>query len=944
MSDDHRLFDWEGDEPEPRSPRLLRRPYRTDIAGEALIDGLAVVTIVFLVASFAAGALLALVGAAGHGANWLAGGGLLSGLAFGGRLSATDGKPPVVQHLEVAAVPGLLLVLAVVLAAVAGVRSEHRRPSRSQRHLRGRALLTGLGALVAEVLLVLGTRSAGAFGRSALLARAGVPLPSMLLGALTIPAAANVVGRLVARLRDAPWLERWARTWDRWRSSVGDVIAFWVASGALALLAGLALVLTSPMGIQGLSPAVLALPFDAGSLVLLGGGVSLRVRHSVHVALFGLHLGRLRSHELGLFVGGLGVAKLALVLVPLFGVVAAGAWLGHRRRAAGDQDRFAWGRAGRAALVGAVVAFVVAAVGSVAYVRSGTLGPLGLGARGSWSWALSEWGALVAGAVWAGATSLFAPVLYDFVSFRFGAWALPRLHWPRRGSRPPAESRAPLAMADGRSEPDRPAEPEPQLDRAEPASIPSIPSSSLDSPIVGREPPPLSSERRSVASDDPARTTGTLPLVAEDALTAEPTTELPTQAGPAIGGAPLGPGEPNRGASTASSTLGELATTWHGGRASGRHRWLTWGIVVVVVLAAGALAGFFWVRHQERLVDSPTAVARTYLSDLASGRATSALGLAATRHSGPLLGHDAFEAERANAALRAISVGRASLDASGKAALVPVSFELGGRRYHETLRVVRGATVDLVLHRWALAHATVRLALPSDVGAPMLVDGQAVPAGSTVRVLPGLVRLRVGKAGWLDARVSGSASAGNGLVEAVQPGETLHLAVSLRLSTSGKAGVEAAVTSAFDQCLASTSLTPSGCPFADGAFVFFGARSVHWSALRPLFDSSTPPTFKVLSARSVLVSGTYKVQVRYKAPVVLFGSKRHSAVLSGPFVAEVSVPSDQGGTGSARFLSPSSQPTASTSTDVPGDGGPGQAGGPGRGLGKKQSPGSPGPR
>jgi hypothetical protein len=92
------------------------------------------------------------------------------------------------------------------------------------------------------------------------------------------------------------------------------------------------------------------------------------------------------------------------------------------------------------------------------------------------------------------------------------------------------------------------------------------------------------------------------------------------------------------------------------------------------------------------------------------------------------------------------------------------------------------------------------------------------------------------------------------------------------------------------------------------------------------------------------VSGTYKVQVRYKAPVVLFGSKRHSAVLSGPFVAEVSVPSDQGGTGSARFLSPSSQPTASTSTDVPGDGGPGQAGGPGRGLGKKQSPGSPGPR
>jgi hypothetical protein len=76
VSDDHRLFDWEGDEPEPRSPRLLRRPYRTDIAGEALIDGLAVVTIVFLVASFAAGALLALVGAAGHGANWLAGGGL----------------------------------------------------------------------------------------------------------------------------------------------------------------------------------------------------------------------------------------------------------------------------------------------------------------------------------------------------------------------------------------------------------------------------------------------------------------------------------------------------------------------------------------------------------------------------------------------------------------------------------------------------------------------------------------------------------------------------------------------------------------------------------------------------------------------------------------------------------------------------------------------------
>jgi preprotein translocase subunit Sec61beta len=106
VSREQRLFDWEGSNP-PSSAGLLRRPYRTDVAGEALIDGLAVVTVVFLVASLVAGALLSLVGAAGQGANWLAGGGLLSGMAFGGRLSAAAGRPPFVERLDVSAMPGL---------------------------------------------------------------------------------------------------------------------------------------------------------------------------------------------------------------------------------------------------------------------------------------------------------------------------------------------------------------------------------------------------------------------------------------------------------------------------------------------------------------------------------------------------------------------------------------------------------------------------------------------------------------------------------------------------------------------------------------------------------------------------------------------------------------------------------------------------------------------
>lgn len=908
MSREQRLFDWEGSNP-PSSAGLLRRPYRTDVAGEALIDGLAVVTVVFLVASLVAGALLALVGAAGQGANWLAGGGLLSGMAFGGRLSAAAGRPPFVERLDVSAMPGLLLVLAVALAAVVGLRSERRRPSRSARQLRGRALLTGVGALVAEVLLVLGTRGAGAFASSDVLQRAGVPLPSVLLGALTLPGAANLFGRLAGRLRDAPWLRRSGALWDRWQASVLDVAAFWVASGVLAVLAGLGLVLASPAGIQGLPPAALGLPFDAGVVVLLGAGASLETTHAVEAAGFGAHFGALRSHELGLVVGGLGLAGRGLFLVPVGGLVLAGVWLG-RRRDGGAGARLAWARAGRAAALGALVAFVVAAVGSVSFARSSSLGLSGVGGGvgGSWSWALSEWQALVAGGLFVGATSLLAPVVERARVALLADPALPRLrrHRPGDARRFPAES--PLAMAEGQCVGgEGSAQTGPRLE--EPNGTPTSP--------VGARP------AGAAVVGDLASATGRFPA----------TTELPVIA-PPVSSAPA---EVAGKGSTA--TLGELATTWHGGRGSPRRRWLMWSTIVLGVLAAAALAGFLWVRHQERLAYSPAAAAQDYLGDLAAGRVTAAMGLAATSRSGVLLDHTAFAAERANGAISHVVIGRAVVDASRTGALVPVRFELGGATYHDTLHLVRGATVDLVLHRWALEHATVRLVLPANVGAPLLVDGQEVPAGSTVRVLPGLVRIGVGRAGWLDAQVSGANLEADGLVEAVRPGETLHLGVSLALSSTGRAGAEALVSQAFDRCLASTSLTPSGCPFGDQTFVPFGASSVRWSAERPLFHASAPATFEVVSARRVVVSGTYRVRVRYRAAVPLFGSRSRSATLEGPFVAEVGVPSEAGGTGSVSFLgtgsSGSAQAQASTAPLGP-------SGGPGGGFGKNGSPGPPG--
>lgn len=306
-----------------------------------------------------------------------------------------------------------------------------------------------------------------------------------------------------------------------------------------------------------------------------------------------------------------------------------------------------------------------------------------------------------------------------------------------------------------------------------------------------------------------------------------------------------------------------------------RKKKLSIGLVLAVLVLG--TAGFVTVRELQRSAFGPAAAARRVLDGIAAGN-PAALGAASASANDPLLSATAIGVAQRNAPVR---IGKAMSTSPLGGGLYQVGYQMqvGRQSRPGILEMQRSGTRFLVFPRWVVKNAVLpRLAVGREPqGVTVRINGIAVKAGRTYPVMPGGYRVQYRYSPYFYA-ATGTSQWSVGLGSYQQIGTQWHL------SNAGKAAAYGAVTSAYNACLASTSLTPPNCPFSDSVS-YQGISAVSWQSQQPILSSASISINS--SDTGAYVQGNYDVTANYNYNDPTFGPGSSSDPFFGSYNADV---------------------------------------------------------
>ncbi|WP_298334983.1 hypothetical protein [Ferrimicrobium sp.] len=246
------------------------------------------------------------------------------------------------------------------------------------------------------------------------------------------------------------------------------------------------------------------------------------------------------------------------------------------------------------------------------------------------------------------------------------------------------------------------------------------------------------------------------------------------------------------------------------------------GVVATVSLAVMAVAAVIVINVMGSAF-TPSSVAKSYLSDIATGNASGALSRGGGHWAGPWLTSTVLRRQDAASPISHIVVGTASIQ--GSTATVPVSYWVGTTPVlHDDLTLYRSGSQDLFFSHWIVATPVVRLGTPSG---GVFVDGIKTPSkGGTILVFPGspIKTTPPDSDPYVSTQLTHSGSS------VLTPGASTLLGVRQQLTPVGRHTVISSIDNALKRCLSSTSVTPPGCPFNDPYASFYQPIShIRWT-------------------------------------------------------------------------------------------------------------------
>ncbi|MET1052105.1 MAG: hypothetical protein ABWX65_05635 [Mycetocola sp.] len=257
--------------------------------------------------------------------------------------------------------------------------------------------------------------------------------------------------------------------------------------------------------------------------------------------------------------------------------------------------------------------------------------------------------------------------------------------------------------------------------------------------------------------------------------------------------------------------------------------------VVLVLLIVGGIVGF----NIGTAAHAPELQVQAYLDALKKGDAEEALSLSGTEveKTDLLLTDEAYA--NAEDRITRYTIGDSTID--GESATVTASITQGGEKYDQEFTLAKAGTDAVIFDKWALeappiGSVSVPVSAPDDavieIGG---IDASAARAGDVVelRALPGTYAVALGgEATWYDAEPTTAAVLGFG----EEPQEVEPLAIAL--TDEGTQAATDAVDEWLDACIASTDLTPSGCPFSATNSNNYEISNLVWTVTKPTFTIS----------------------------------------------------------------------------------------------------------
>lgn len=254
--------------------------------------------------------------------------------------------------------------------------------------------------------------------------------------------------------------------------------------------------------------------------------------------------------------------------------------------------------------------------------------------------------------------------------------------------------------------------------------------------------------------------------------------------------------------------------------------------VVLLLLIVGGVVGV----NLGNAAHAPELQVRAYLDALKKGDAEAALALSGTKveKTDLLLTDEAYE----NAEDKITRYTIADSSVEGDTATVTASITQGGEKYDQEFALTKAGKDAVIFDKWALEAPTIGM-MSVGVVAPedAVIEVSGIDASSArtdgvveLRALPGTYAVTLGgEPEFYEAEPTSASVVGFG-GEAAEA-EPLVIA----LTDEGTQAATDAVNAWLDDCIASTDLTPAGCPFSATNSQNYEISNLVWTVTKPTF-------------------------------------------------------------------------------------------------------------
>jgi hypothetical protein len=263
------------------------------------------------------------------------------------------------------------------------------------------------------------------------------------------------------------------------------------------------------------------------------------------------------------------------------------------------------------------------------------------------------------------------------------------------------------------------------------------------------------------------------------------------------------------------------------------------GALLVILVIAGII--FF---ATESASHAPEASVKTYLNALKSGDVAQVLKLGGTKtsNSDVLLTEKAYK--QATNKVTAFTVDNGLV--SGDNAIVRATLKQSSGTSPVTFQLVKNGTDFGIFPKWELspvAVGTTRISVNAPDDATVQVGGVSVKPDKDgtigLRALPGTYPVTFGSNQYYTAKAASSTINGLGSTSLSEP-----VTMAATITEAGTKAATDAVNAYFNNCVASTSLSPQGCPIGlSNASDFTNVANVKWTVV-------TAPQFTIDSTWS----------------------------------------------------------------------------------------------